>query len=209
MPFRVSYALLQRHVPPAALAYAGQLWERYPFSLRVSRPRRTRFGDYRYDALGGHRISVNADLPPPAFLLTYLHEVAHRIVYEHHGPRVPPHGAAWKSTFRDLLEPVLNEAIFGPDLLAALHPYARNPGATTAAHPALTLTLRAPHRAGPSHPDTAPLATLPEGTLFELNGRQFRRGPLRRTRYLCTEQASGRRYAVAAGALVRKTPDFR
>lgn len=199
-------SLLQTHLPAPAVRYAYDLWQAHPFAFRVARPRRTRLGDYCYAPERGHVISVNANLPAPAFLITYLHEVAHRIVYERYGRRTAPHGAAWKTQFRDLLQPVLNEAIFSPPVLAALRSYARNPGATTASCPALVHALR---ELSPTPPPGVPLTEVPEGDRFELNGKLFTRGPLRRSRYLCTEQTSGRRYAVAASALVRKEGSFR
>ena len=48
------------------------------------------------------------------------------------------------------------------------------------------------------------LEDLPEGSSFELaNGRAFKKGPLRRNRFLCKELKTGREYSVAGVAAVR------
>jgi SprT protein len=46
------------------------------------------------------------------------------------------------------------------------------------------------------------LSDLPEGSTFQLNGRYFKKGKLRRTRILCKEVNSKRQYLVPAEALV-------
>jgi hypothetical protein len=201
MPDSQLLPTLVRYLPPAAVAYAYALWQAHPFTLRVARPRQTRLGDYCYSSQRGHAVSVNGNLTPSAFLITYLHEVAHRVVYERHNRRVAPHGAVWKKQFRELLQPVLREDVFPEPVLLPLREYARNPGATTATCPPL---MRALHQLDTTTPQGIPLAEIGDGDRFELNGRQFVRGPLRRTRYLCTESSSGRRYTVLASALVRK-----
>ena len=46
--------------------------------------------------------------------------------------------------------------------------------------------------------------TLPEGAVFALpNGRQFKKGALRRNRFLCRDLGNGREYCVAGLAEVR------
>jgi hypothetical protein len=56
------------------------------------------------------RITVNVNLNPYNFLVTYLHEVAHLEVYRQYKRRQPPHGKAWKTHFRLLLIPVMSES---------------------------------------------------------------------------------------------------
>jgi hypothetical protein len=66
-------ALLRRHLPPNAVDYCFNLWERNNFVFRVKHPRRSKLGDYRYiPGSGIHYITVNNDLNRYAFLITYF-----------------------------------------------------------------------------------------------------------------------------------------
>lgn len=202
-------------MPPAAAAYCRGLWQQYQFQLRVVRPRQTRLGDFRVLPTDQTLITVNADLNPYAFLITYVHEVAHAEVHRTYRfqwrvRRLKPHGSAWKSAFSRLMQPMLTEAVFPLTILEPLRSYLRNPAATTAASPALMLALRQTEAAPTTAPDEAAasrrvLRDLREGSTFRLGKKTFVRGTLRRTRVVCKETTSGRSYAVLAHALVEVT----
>jgi len=196
-----STELFTCYVPPAAVAYCRRLWEDWSFALRVTRPRRTRLGTHQFDPTTGHLVTVNADLGPEAFLITYLHEVAHVVTVRQSRRRPQPHGAAWKRAFRALLEPVLTEAVFSPAVLQPLRAYALNPTAATSSYPPLAGALQS-LEAPPD--DTTTVAQVPEGEAFVLHRRTFVRGPLRRTRALCTEAGTGRKYTVPGHTRVQK-----
>lgn len=89
----------------AAVSYCYDLWERYQFDFVAAKPRRTRLGDFRAQLGYRERITVNVNLNPYNFLITYLHEVAHLEVYRKYKRRQPPHGKAWKIIFLDYLFP--------------------------------------------------------------------------------------------------------
>lgn len=200
--------LLAGHVPQAALAYCLVVGSLVPFTLRLAPARRSRLGDYRLDDRRGHLISVNADLHPEAFLITFLHEVAHCHVQARAGrSRVAVHGPDWQHTFSGLLQPVLTNAVFSPEVLTPLLDYARRPRATTAAHLPLLRALRGL----PLLPDLPqgrlpqgrlPLETLPDAATFRIGKRIFIRQQRRRSRFLCLEPGTGRFYTVSALALV-------
>lgn len=193
--------IFRQHVPAQAVAYCASLHKIYGFSMRISRPRRSKWGDYRYQRSGGsvrHAISVNENLNPYAFLITYLHEVAHLRAFQQHGFRIPPHGAAWKQCFRQLLVPVLSDAVFPTEVLGALRPYARNPRASTGADAPLTRTLQ--QYSPPS--DQVPLHCLSTGTQFEFRERTYVKQKVRRTRALCEEVGSRKQYLILETTLV-------
>lgn len=204
----VTVSLLAPHLPAPALCYAEQIHQRFGFSLRIVKPRRTRLGDFRVYPDGHQQITVNADLNPYAFLITYVHEVAHAAVYQaqrNAGRRyrqTRPHGIAWQQAFRELMQPLLNESIFPAAILQPLLVYLQQPTATTAGCPALIAALReaAPPRL--DLPGQLPLADLVEGQAFLFQKKIFVRGALRRTRVVCKETASGRLYAILAQAQV-------
>lgn len=155
------------------------------------------------------QITVNANLNPYAFLITYVHEVAHTEVHQQYVQqrrtrRVKPHGRAWQSAFQKLMQPLLNERVFPPIILQPLQQYMANPAATTYASPALMGALR--------QFDTIPekiatnnrvlLEHVPEGNTFKLARKMYVRGTLRRTRVVCKEVTSGKSYAILAHAWV-------
>ena len=190
------------YVPKVAEAYCLALWKQYRFRLRWSQDRRSKWGDYRYrkrsDGAVQHQISVNRTLPPEAFLLTYLHEVAHLVAFQQHGSRVRPHGMEWKACFRKLLQPVLDEAMVSEEVRRPLRRYARNPKATVHADAALLRALQ--RKQLPAGSTT--LAEVAEQEQFLYQGRKFLKEKVRRTRALCRELATGRRYTIAETALV-------
>lgn len=191
-------------VPVPAAAYCRQLHQTYGFALRVVRPRRTRLGDFRVLPTGQTQITVNADLNPWSFLVTYVHEVAHAHVHRYRRRRTAPHGPAWQQAFKQLMQPLLTEVVFPVAILEPLQQYLQKPAATTYANPALMIALRA-HEQQPfaSTAETRVLLRdVREGTTFIINKKKFVRGTLRRTRVVCKELASGKSYAVLAHAWV-------
>ena len=199
-----SQQLFRAHVPTAAVAYCATLHQAYAFDFVVSRPRRSKWGDYRYRRSSRgvrHTISVNGNLNPYAFLITYLHEVAHLRAFQQHGFRIAPHGPAWKRCFRQLLVPVLSETVFPDDVLVTLRCYARNPRASTGGDGPLTKALQ-----GYDPPsDQVPLSSLPTGAQFQFRGRTYEKQRVRRTRALCEEVTSRRQYLILETTLVEQS----
>jgi hypothetical protein len=195
----------EAHVPQQALAYCRQLYQTYQFDFFLSRPRRSRLGDFTTKPGYTPRITVNVNLNPYNFLITYIHEVAHCAVYRQFGDfrkrKIAPHGTEWKMEFRKLLIPVMQDPIFPQDILQPLLRYAANPKASTGADATLYNAIKKYDDAGVATNKVA-LLHLTEGTNFVFQNRQFTRGLLRRTRVLCTDQDSQRRYTIPAHALV-------
>ncbi|MEM6843561.1 MAG: SprT-like domain-containing protein [Bacteroidota bacterium] len=190
------------YVPKAAEDYCVSLWQQYGFRLKLSNHRRSKWGDYRYrKSVSGseqHQISVNRTLPAEAFLLTYLHEVAHLVAFKKHGFRIRPHGKEWKNCFRELLQPALSQLMISEEVRLPLQRYAQNPKATVHADADL---LRALLREKPLG-GNIPLSSLTEQEEFVFQGRRFLKEKVRRTRALCREVTSGKRYTIALSAYV-------
>ncbi|MFD2572502.1 sprT domain-containing protein [Spirosoma soli] len=198
---------LAQHIPAATVAYCQQLWQHYQFNLRIVKPRRTRLGDFRVLPDRTTQITINADLNLYAFLITYVHEVAHADVHRNHKRRTQPHGKAWQTAFQRLMSPLLTENVFPLEILHPLMNYMSSPAATTYANPALMLALRqADARQSQSATSNRMLLKdVPEGNSFQLAKKTFVRGTLRRTRVVCKEISSGKSYAILAHAWVENT----
>lgn len=194
------FHLLENHVPGPSLAYAHELWIQSPFQFKLTKNRQTKVGDFTCKSNAAHvRITVNHDLNPYLFLLTYVHEVAHLRVFLKHGSRAEAHGQHWKSTFQELLGPLLRETVFPPDILHELSRHMENPKASSFADIQLTQVLRS---YDPHAKEVILLSSIPEGSIFKLQGRYFKKGQLRRTRVICREVKSKRNFLVPMEAPV-------
>lgn len=201
MTKNILYNLLNDHVPENAVHYAYDLWATHQFSFKVTKKRNSKYGDYRYDPKTGiHKISVNGDLNKFAFLVTFLHEVAHLVTCKVSGRRVDPHGKEWKRNFQLLMLPMLNNLVFPDDILGVLKPHMENPKATSSADHRLSACLRKyDEEKGLVH-----LGEISPGTIFKLNTRIFKKETKRRTRILCEEIKSGKKYLISQIALVER-----
>ena len=194
------YSILQAHIPDQALPYCYRLWNETPFELKITRTRQTKVGDFTSRRNIAHpRITLNHELNPYLFLITYVHEVAHLRVHLQYGNRVDPHGEEWKARFSLLMQPVLTPEIFPDDILSALQRHMANPKASSFADSELTKVLRRYDHGGAQF---ATLSDIPEGSIFRFQGRFFKKGKIRRTRVLCHEVKSKRDYLVPADVLV-------
>jgi len=190
--------LVRPFLPAAAVGHVERVLAAYVLDIRIARPRRSKYGDHRPPAVpaAAHRISINSDLNPYAFLTTLLHEVAHAATWERHARRrrVRPHGPEWKREFRGLVEPIVAEDVLPSDVTTALERSLENPAAATCSDRGLVLAL-ARYDATPA--GNVRVEDLAEGTVFRIGtGQVFRAGTTVRTRRRCYDDRTGREYRV-------------
>jgi len=188
---------LRTHVPAQAVEYCLQLWRQNPFDFHVRKKRISKAGDFTCHHGRTPRITVNHDLSVHEFLITYMHEVAHLHVHQQHGFRAEPHGVEWKMSFRQLLAPLLTVETFPEPVLSGLKDHMVNPKASTYSDSTLTQLLRS---IDPRVKSVTLLSELPEGSIFDFQGRWFKKGKMKRTRVLCREIKSKRQFLVPADA---------
>lgn len=194
------YKRLQRFVPEQAVDLAFSLWREHPFRFVVAKARATKLGDFRKkpsDDLAV--ITVNENLNPYAFLLTYVHEVAHHRVYAIHKNKVLPHGNEWKRAFQELMLPFQKVHIFPAEILKALNSYMRNPKAASLSDIRLAKALQ--NQDNSDNPLEVSLMDL-RGDKFTLENKIFQKLEYRRTRIKCVELKSGKNYLVHKMAMV-------
>ena len=186
---------LLKYVPENSVATCVEWIRKYKISVRIKHTRTTKNGDYRPPFNGAnHTITINHDLNPYAFLITFTHEVAHLTCFLKHGNRVMPHGQEWKEEFRQLLIPFIRDEIFPSIVKDALIGYTKNPAASSCSDITLMKSLKKfDNRSdGWMHVEDVPL-----NAKFEIkNGQQFIRGELRRKNYNCIDANSGLLYFV-------------
>ncbi|HSF52455.1 MAG TPA: SprT-like domain-containing protein [Algoriphagus sp.] len=196
--------IFEKHLPNSAVAYCLDLWQKIPFSFKVQRPRTTKLGDFRYRKDRKiQTITINSDLNPYQFLLTYIHEVAHLHAFEKYGIGHVPHGNEWKREFQNLIGPVLNDRVFPKDILIPLRHHMQNPSASSARDLFLMKEMSKYDLITETKEEEIFLSDLMPGREFILSGRKFQKGETRRTRVLCEEVGSGKKYLVSRLAKVK------
>ncbi len=202
-------AAVATRLPEAAAGYVGELLSQHPADLRVVPRRATKLGDHRPPtaAVPRHRITINDDLNPYAFLVTLLHELAHLTTHAAHGGsrrRLQPHGREWQTQFAKVIEPVVARRLVPADVDAALRAAVARPRAATYSDRRLLLALS---RYDTDADSLLRVEELRPGDLFELeSGRRFIRGTRLRSRYRCIEASSGLEYRIHGLARVARVP---
>lgn len=191
---------LKKFIPGGSVDHLAGFMVKQPLSFKVSRSRTTKYGDYR-SPFGnqGHRISVNGDLNPYAFLLTLVHELAHYVVQVDYGSGVKPHGLEWKREFRELMLPLMNADVFPPDVLKPIKIYMTNPKASTCSDPVLLAVLNKYNK----NPATY-LADIEYGKPFAFRGKVYKRLEKRRTRFKCMQLPDNKTVLINGIAEVQK-----
>ena len=201
---------LSQYMPEAAAPIISAWINDTGCRFRISRSRTTKLGDYMAPFRGGpHKISVNHDLNPYAFLITTIHEFAHLQTWQQYKQRVKPHGREWKQHYKELMQPFLHLSIFPPDILEAIIRYMENPAASSCTDIHLYRVLR---RYDANKVEQQTIESITENSIFALqNGRVFKKGEKLRKRYKCIELSTNRTYLIhpiAAVVLLTDTGDI-
>jgi SprT protein len=192
-------AILSKYIPANTVEPCVTWITQKNIHLKITRGRASKYGDYRPLGPGkGHQITVNHDLNQYAFLITFLHEIAHLNAFVTYRHRHEPHGKEWKQEFRVLLKDFLQTGVFPQDIETALHGYIKNPAASSCSDVNL---MRALKRYDKRSEEVFHLEDVPDKTVFSLHqsrsGLVFQKGPKIRTRFRCLEIKSKRIYFVS------------
>lgn len=193
--------VFQKHMPQEAVEYCFELWVEFKFDFKISKKRQSKLGDYRYEpSKNRHTISVNENLNPYSFVITYVHEVAHLVTQLKYQNRVKAHGQEWKHGFKSLMLPLLTSEIFPDRLLRPLAVHMKSPKATSTSDPVLFKVLKA---FDPPSSEIL-LEELEIGSKFLFNRKTYQKLEVRRTRVLCISIENGRKYLISETAPVRQ-----
>lgn len=186
-------------VPEDAKDQVLKVLETSKVSIKITKKRQTKHGDFRKMRDGTSFITLNATSNPYRFLITLLHELAHFKVSQSVFYRTRPHGKEWKKAYRETLLPFLNPVIFPEPLCSLLATHMINPKASTDRDFHLVMALK---KYDPPS-TTIPICELENGQEFHLeNGRTFMKIKKRRTRFECKELKNGRIYLFSPHAEV-------
>jgi len=186
---------LSRYVPDAALEQCVDWITEYKFFLRVTKSRNSKYGDYRPPKNGkGHIITINHDMNPYAFLITFTHEVAHLTTFLKTNSLKDPHGKLWKNEFKQLMTPLLTSSVFPEDLIDTVKKYIHNPAATSCSDVDM---LRALKKYDKHNGEWLHLEDLDINTKFRIKtGRVFFKKNLVRKNFLCIDAKTRNKYTL-------------
>jgi hypothetical protein len=193
--------VLSKYLPANFIGIVVELLVKYPVKFRIAKPRKTKLGDFRANRDGLHEITVNGDLNPYSFLITTIHEFAHLVTFEEHKGRVKPHGKEWQLTYSKMIYPIIESGNLPKDVSQVLLNSLINVKASSCTDQNLSRVLI---KYDKPVEGLILLEELPSKSVFSLSGKNFTKGNLRRTRYVCVDNSNNKRYLISALAQVKK-----
>ena len=180
---------LSKYLPENSIDLVQEILEEHHIKIKIVKKRTTKHGDFKRFPNGDFQITINNSLNEYQFLLTLVHEIAHFVTYKQ-SKRVKPHGIEWKRNFQHLMLPFVQPSIYPTTILPLLANYLKNPKASTGSDVKLTYALKQfDEMSGKNY-----IFELNEGSLFNFNGKTYKKGNTRRTRIECLETSSNRIY---------------
>ncbi|MDB4075046.1 SprT-like domain-containing protein [Crocinitomicaceae bacterium] len=193
--------VLSKYLPANFIEIVVELLVKHPVKFRVAKPRKTKLGDFRANRDGLHQITVNGDLNPYSFLITTIHEFAHLVTFQEYKGRVKPHGKEWQLTYSKMIYPVIESGDLPKDVSDVLLNSLINVKASSCTDQNLSRVLI---KYDKPIQGLILLEELPSKSVFNLSGKNFTKGNLRRTRYVCVDNSNNKRYLISALAQVKK-----
>ena len=190
-------------VPNESIPRLWNFFDNNLVHLKIARDRKTKYGDFRDTNAKNRfpRISINGGLNQYSFLITLLHEIAHFKVFEKYKRRVKPHGIEWKFAFQNTMAPYINGGIFPHPLEDVLRWHMQNPKASTHGDINLLRCLNTYDNKKLSS-NSITLEEIGYGAKFAFRGHVFEKREKRRTRYMCVDFNSNKKYTISALATV-------
>ena len=187
---------LQTHLSPffhdSIVAYVENLIILNKVQFILSKPRKTKLGDYR--AISNENlfiVTVNNNLNPVQFLITILHELAHHFTWMKHKSIAKPHGKEWKQEYQRVFIPVLTNEHVDEQLKKVLARHLKNPKASSYGDVHLNEFLNSNFNESKNRVIDAPM-----GKPFILGKRTFVKEKKLRTRFLCTDLGNNKKYLI-------------
>lgn len=195
---RIDYSKLIPHISLEAVSFIEKWLSPYYFYLIIKNPRETKLGDYRFPKKGDpHKITINAGMPKSLCFLTLTHEIAHLISFDLFGIRIQPHGKEWKKVFSELIRESIT--VYEAESQYYLLKYAKKPKASFYADKELSeyfIRLQ--------NPKALLLKDLEFNKWFKINNKVFLKLEKIKTRYICMEKLTKKRYFITGNALIEE-----
>jgi SprT protein len=185
--------ILEKFLPSDSYLILLPVLEKYNVKFKIAGCRITKHGDFNPSPKKGNipAISINRNLNPYSFLITLLHELAHFFVWNEGHHHAKPHGRTWKLHFIRLMDEMMAANIFPAELNPFLLKHLKNPKATSCSD---TLLFKKLSQYDNDKPGVY-IDDLPDNAFFETpSGEQFQKIKKIKTRSLCKQIKSGKKY---------------
>lgn len=175
---------LTAYTTDAAAQLMVELIATYGFKLIIKKDRATKLGDYTHPTPQRpyHQITINGSLNKYAFIITFIHEVAHLIIWNKYKRKVSPHGEEWKLAYHNLLFPLISPTYFPEDVQVALKRHCSHIKSSSSYDIQLTETLG---KYNENQELITTIRDIAQGDSFIYKGRLFIKGTPMRTRIKC------------------------
>lgn len=193
--------VLKRYLPAISVEYCSELIIYYKLHLHIEVERKDRLGDYHPHLGNGNRISINHNLNPYDFLITFIHELAHHVTFKKSGRNHQPHGSEWKENFKDCMRPIVRMKFFPEAIERPLILHMRNPKYTHSGDVELMKAIMKYDK----EKKYIVLDDLTKGNSFKMSMRSkiiLIKGEKKRTYIECFAKDSSKKYLVHAIAKV-------
>ena len=186
---------LKNHFTESAFPFISSLLEPHALEVKIVKSRATKFGDFNPIPKKKKEIPVitlNDNLNPYHFLITFLHEFAHYLVWTDGHLYARPHGRMWKKHYSSLMNLAIGENLFPDSLLPSLIRHADNPAASSSGDIRLSKELT---KFDKQPEEGIYVENLKDGSIFSTARHEiFRREKKLRKRVLCTHIKNRRKY---------------
>jgi len=195
--------VLQEYLPNNSVELCSELIMFYRLHLHIEVERKGRYGDYMPHSGKGSRISINHNLSPFEFLITFVHELAHHTTFVKYGNNHDAHGVEWKNEFKICMRPFFELEIFPYDLKATLAKHMQNPKYSQSADVKLLQVLR---KYDDRKTHILTLSQLEDGDVFKMKNEKHVLKKIKKLRtYILCETLDGQwKYRVHAMVEVQK-----
>jgi len=174
------------------ITYVEGVINEHNIKFIISKPRKTKLGDYR--AIPDKNlfiVTVNSNLNPVQFLVTVLHEFAHHITWTKYKNFVKPHGKEWKQEYQRMFMPLILNTDVDDSIKKMFAAHIKNPKATSYSDPHLNNYLNTTFNTY-----TTRVADAPMNEPFVLGKRTFIKEKKLRTRFLCMDLSNNKKYLI-------------
>ena len=195
MNYSVFLQKLKDFIPDNSFEYYKEILDKNEFAFLIKNPRQRKLGDFKVDFNTGLlTITINNNLNPYQFHLTFLHEYAHYLTYKKYSNKVKPHGVEWKIEFQKLLINSIENNIFNGEIKDII----------IRCYLVKKLSFNSNCREFDSYIKSLDqtywisLNDIPDNTYFisKSSNRIFKKLNTRRTRCLCEEYNTNQRYLI-------------
>jgi hypothetical protein len=115
--------------------------------------------------------------------------------------RVKPHGKEWQLNYSKMIYPIIESGNLPSDISNALLDSLISVKASSCSDQNLYRVLLNYDK---QEEGIQLLEQLERNSIFQLNGKNFTKGNLRRTRYVCIDNSNSKQYLISALAQVKK-----